>query len=96
MIEGDSATCCDCQLQHYKNIVGRLCPLCHSDIDSASVVVCVLAIANSIRVNFISIQSGFRLSQVLRHLVEGRKKLMSKYIHIEPDCSQASWLQFDK
>lgn len=55
---------------------------------------CVLA--NCISANFISIQSGFGLSQVLRHSVEGRKKHMSKYIHIEPDCSQTSWLQFDK
>lgn len=34
---------------------------------------CVCVLANCISANFISIQSGFGLSQVLRHSVEGRK-----------------------
>lgn len=46
--------------------------MCHS-ADSALVCVCVGVLANCISANFISIQRGSGLSQVLRHSVEGRK-----------------------
>lgn len=95
VIKGDGAACCDCQVLCYRTTVWTLCLLCHS-ADKAPFSACVCVLANCISANFISIQSGFGLSQVLRHSVEGRKKHMSKYIHIEPDCSQTSWLQFDK
>lgn len=69
MIKGDSATCCDCQVLYYRNMeIASALSLCWQ-----CSCVCVCVLANCISANFISIQRGFGLSQVLRHSVEGRK-----------------------
>lgn len=63
-------------VRYYITEIWRLRVLCHS-ADSALVCVCVClcvcVLANCISANFISIQRGFGLSQVLRHSAEGRK-----------------------